>query len=47
MRRIMKCAVCNEYTMKAEHCGKTTKTAHPMKYSPEDKFARFRRKGLK
>jgi H/ACA ribonucleoprotein complex subunit 3 len=42
-RKIRKCEVCGSYTMKETHCGKTTLTAHPPKYSPEDKYAKYRR----
>ncbi len=44
-RRIRKCEACGAYTMKSEHCGKTTVTAHPPKFSPEDKYAKYRRIG--
>ncbi len=43
LKKIRKCEACASYTMKEEHCGKRTKTAHPAKYSPEDKYARYRR----
>ncbi len=48
LKKIKKCQVCSSYTMKETHCGQQTKTAHPAKYSPEDKYARYRRmeKGL-
>jgi rRNA maturation protein Nop10 len=29
--------------MAVKHCGKATETAHPPKYSPEDKYAKYRR----
>ena len=47
-RKIKKCAACGLYTMKEAHCGLPTKTAHPPKFSPEDKYAKYRRmeKGL-
>lgn len=43
MRHIMFCGECKEYTMKEEHCGKKTLTKKPPKYSPDDKYARYRR----
>ncbi len=44
MKHIMLCADCGNYTMKEEHCGKKTGTTKPAKYSPEDKYAKYRRK---
>jgi len=35
--KLMKCRVCGEYTMKPEHHGKTTVTAHPVS-SGVDKY---------
>lgn len=44
-REILKCQVCNVYTLK-DHCpecnGKTISTK-PAKFSPEDKFGKQRR----
>jgi len=34
------------YSMKSECCGAETKTAHPPRYSPNDKAAKYRRKNL-
>lgn len=42
-RKIKKCDVCGSFTLKETHCEKQTRTAHPPKYSPEDKYARYRR----
>ena len=39
---IMKC-VENHYTMKEECHGLRTKTAHPAKFSPDDKYGKYRR----
>jgi len=41
---IRKCAVCNEYTLREIHCGVKTICPHPIKYSPLDKYAEYRRK---
>ena len=48
MKRIRKCIFCGEYTLHAIHCGKKTVLAHPPKYNPNDKYAKYRRaeKGL-
>ena len=37
---IKKCPVCKSYTMKdkCERCGVKTHVAHPVKYSPDDKY---------
>jgi len=45
---IYKCATCNRYTLGEMHCGRDAKCAHPLKYSPDDRYARYRRirKGL-
>jgi len=47
MKHIMKCAACNSYTMKDEHCGKKTVSVKPPKYSPQDRWAEWRRKAKK
>lgn len=46
-KHILKCRVCKEYTMKEEHCGKKTISPQPMKYSPEDKYGKYRRQAKK
>lgn len=46
---IMKeCASCGTYTLKDEcpKCGGEARSAHPMKYSKEDRYAIYRRKEL-
>ncbi|MFA6035846.1 MAG: nucleolar RNA-binding Nop10p family protein [Candidatus Micrarchaeia archaeon] len=43
MKKLKRCASCGSYTMLAEHCGKAANTAHPPKYSPEDKYGKYRR----
>ena len=41
---ITKCPSCGSYTMKGAcpKCGAATVSAHPAKYSPDDKYARYR-----
>ncbi len=41
MRR---CPACGRYTLKREcgECGEDTAGAHPARYSPDDKYARYR-----
>ncbi|MBM5805326.1 MAG: RNA-protein complex protein Nop10 [Candidatus Verstraetearchaeota archaeon] len=42
---IRKCVACGEYTLKRDacpYCGGTLRTPHPAKFSPEDKYSRFR-----
>lgn len=44
--KLRKCQKCGRYTMMdaCPDCGSKTKTAHPSKYSPEDKYASYRRR---
>ncbi|MBI2937685.1 MAG: RNA-protein complex protein Nop10 [Thaumarchaeota archaeon] len=45
MKPIMrKCRVCGDYTleMKCPKCSGETTTVHPPKFSPDDKYARYR-----
>jgi H/ACA ribonucleoprotein complex subunit 3 len=41
---LFKCERCSKYTMEAKcpSCGEATKMAAPAKYSPDDKYARYR-----
>lgn len=41
MRR---CRACGRYTLKRQcaECGEDTAGAHPARYSPDDKYARYR-----
>ncbi len=41
---LFKCVKCSRYTMDAKcpSCGEPTKMAAPAKYSPDDKYARYR-----
>lgn len=45
MRALMlKCSSCGKYTIseKCPYCSGKTVTVHPAKYSPDDKYARYR-----
>ena len=42
-KEILKCPLCNKYTLKKEHCEKTI-SIKPPKYSPLDKWGSLRRK---
>jgi H/ACA ribonucleoprotein complex subunit 3 len=41
---MLKCSSCGKYTIseKCPYCGGKTVTVHPAKYSPDDKYARYR-----
>jgi len=45
MKHIMKCSQCGNYTMKAvcSKCNGKCYEAKPAKYSPEDKYGKYRR----
>ncbi len=43
MKKILKCRVCGAYTMKEKHCNEKTFSPKPGKYSPEDKYGKYRR----
>lgn len=43
-KEILKCQVCNSYTLKKIHCNQKTITTKPAKYDPEDKYGKYRRK---
>lgn len=43
---LRKCVNCGEYTLKRERCpfcGNDLRVPHPAKFSPEDKYAKYRR----
>jgi len=45
MKHILKCSKCSSYTLKETcKCGGKAATIKPPKYSPEDKYADYRRK---
>ncbi len=41
---MLKCAKCGKYTIseKCPNCRGKTVTVHPARYSPDDKYARYR-----
>ena len=41
---LLRCVACHAYTMKdaCPKCGGATTTAHPAKYSPDDKYTKYR-----
>lgn len=45
MTKILKCPKCNEYTLKLKcpKCKIKTKNPKPPKYSPEDRYGKWRR----
>lgn len=44
MRHILKCRVCGSYTLKEKcSCGGNAVTTKPPKFSPDDKYASYRR----
>jgi len=46
MKHILKCKSCGTYTIKSvcPECGKEAVTPVPAKYSPDDKYGKYRRK---
>lgn len=42
---IRRCPTCRTYTLKpaCPKCGAATLTPHPARYSPEDRYGRYRR----
>ncbi|MBI5392677.1 ribosome biogenesis protein [Candidatus Woesearchaeota archaeon] len=44
MKHILRCPICKTYTIKQLcNCGKKAIDMKPAKYSPEDKYAKYRR----
>ncbi len=41
---MLKCPDCKTYTLKEKCpvCGQQTATVHPARYSPDDRYARYR-----
>lgn len=47
-KHILKCSGCGEYTMNEVHsCGSPALLVKPAKYSPEDKYGKYRRETKK
>lgn len=42
--QMRRCAKCSQYTLKEScpKCGEKTVTVHPAKFSPDDKYMRYR-----
>ena len=42
--QIRKCDKCDNYTLKnnCQKCNNSTKSAHPAKFSPDDKYLKYR-----
>ena len=42
--QLRKCTECGEYTLKEtfKKCDKSTKSVHPAKFSPDDRYLRYR-----
>ncbi len=42
--QLRKCPECKSYTLKnkCEKCNQATKSVHPAKFSPDDKYLRYR-----
>jgi len=43
MKKMRKCPKCGEYTLAESHCVPAV-SAYPPRYSPQDKYANYRRK---
>jgi len=44
MKHLLKCKTCGSYTIKQECCSGETVKPMPAKYSPDDKYGKYRRK---
>lgn len=44
MRMILHCVTCGSYTFQKDHCGVRAENPRPAKFSPDDKYAKYRRK---
>ncbi len=43
---LRKCESCGRYTLRTEgcpHCGGRVRVPHPARFSPDDRYARYRR----
>ena len=43
IKEILKCQICERYTLKKICCKSQTITPKPAKWSPEDKYGKYRR----
>ncbi len=43
-KEILKCIICDNYTLQSEHCNQKTISIKPAKYSPLDKYGQYRRR---
>ncbi|MBU0527146.1 MAG: nucleolar RNA-binding Nop10p family protein [Candidatus Micrarchaeota archaeon] len=43
MKKMRICTVCESYTLSLSHCQEKTSSAHPLRYNPNDKYAKYRR----
>ena len=43
MKHILKCSKCEKYTMQDKCCGVKTISPKPAKFSPENKYGKYRR----
>ncbi|MBS3793448.1 MAG: RNA-protein complex protein Nop10 [Candidatus Thorarchaeota archaeon] len=46
MTHLFKCKECDRYTLDSEtcpHCGGDVGNPHPARYSPQDKYGKYRR----
>jgi H/ACA ribonucleoprotein complex subunit 3 len=46
-KEILFCNKCEKFTMKERCCGQKTNSLKPAKYSPEDKWGKYRREAKK
>ena len=42
MKRLLYCELCKSYTLKESHCGSVSVLHQPAKWSPEDKYGKYR-----
>jgi H/ACA ribonucleoprotein complex subunit 3 len=44
MKKLHACAVCGAYTLSPTHCGRATRSAHPPRFDPNDRYGDYRRR---
>lgn len=42
MKELRRCQVCRSYTLNEVHCGKESVSPKPAKWSPDDKWGKYR-----